>query len=227
MSATVASRCRSTNWVLPPAPDGSGTRHSTSGAARPPGVRGGGQPASAPARWPGRSAPRAPPAARRPGTRPGRTHRPRRRRRPGRRAPPRARRRRALVVAQPAAGLAEQVHRRVPPAADQQQVAGDRRADPTSPPRSGATSACVTRSTPRVPVTTLPADDRDARVLALLAAARRPRRPGVDHGLHPHTGAVQVDRGVVGAVVRGEHHDLAARRARRSGSGRSGRRRRA
>ena len=47
--------------------------------------------------------------------------------------------------------------------------------------------------------------------LALLAAARGPRRPGVDHGLHPHTGPVQVERGVVGAVVRGEHDDLAAR----------------
>src|SRR5215210_7983678 len=88
MSATVASRCRSTNWVVPPAPEVSGTRHSTSGAPdvpdsdttgqveHTPGSAGDGQALELLPRHEGSE---------------------------------------ARVVAEPAAGLAEQVHRGVPP----------------------------------------------------------------------------------------------------------------
>ncbi len=125
---------------------------------------------------------------------------------PGTKAP------RRLVVAQPAAGLAEQVHRGVPPAADQEQIARDRLDGRPDLPAQERGDERV-----RDPLDAAGTghdaspEDRDPRSLALVDATRRHRRPGVDHGLHPHTGAVQVERGVVGAVVRGEDDGLAAR----------------
>ena len=95
MSATVASRCRSTNCVAPSAAVGSGTRHSTSGAARLGGRSGGGRRSVVEAG----SARRAhAPAARCPSARhPAQVEHAGRgtRRRSGRRAARRARRRRA------------------------------------------------------------------------------------------------------------------------------------
>ena len=174
MSATVASRCTSTNWVRPPAPDGSGTRHSTSGAALPPwsSTTGSGSSAGSKAsgghRFPGR----APPV----GQARGQVEQTRCRTRYGHavellRGHEGAE---AVVVAQPATDLAEQVHRRVPPAADQQEIAFDR--------RDGADLAAQERGDERVrdPLDAAgaghdpAAEDGDARLLALLAAARGP-----------------------------------------------------
>ena len=54
-----------------------------------------------------------------------------------------------------------------------------------------------------------PGEDPDPCALAFLVPARRALRPGVDHRLHAHARAVQVEGGVVGAVVRGEDDGLA------------------
>src|ERR687890_832202 len=95
MSATVASRCRSTNWVVPPVPEVSGTRHSTSGAPDVPDSDATGRGPPPPARAGEGEAVEAPPRDEAPGGR---------------------------VVAEPAGGLAEQVPGGFPPAADQEQI---------------------------------------------------------------------------------------------------------
>jgi len=88
-----------------------------------------------------------------------------------------------LVVSQPAAGLAEQVHRGVPAAADQQHVAGHgvRRAHPAVPPAGD----------PRVrdPVGALGVHDHvpgaqpDAAAGQLVRPGPRDLRPGIDDGV--------------------------------------------
>ncbi len=115
-----------------------------------------------------------------------------------------------LVVAEPAAGLAEQVHRGIPAPAHQQQVAGDRaaRADSLAGQRrdvgAGHPFAAVRAGHDR------PGQHRNAGPRALGAVPRRRARPGIDDRLDPDAGPVQVERGVVGAVVRGEHDRVAA-----------------
>ena len=127
MSATVASRCRSTNSVVPSAA-GHARHPPQAPAARPPRrsrLHGGQRhrprrgpipasvSASRAARWPSArhparvKTPAADPATVSPSS-----------------SLVRQERTQLLVVTEPAAGLAEQVHRRVPPAADQQRVAG-------------------------------------------------------------------------------------------------------
>ena len=130
-----------------------------------------------------------------------------------------------LVVTQSAAGLAEQVHRRVPPAADQQRIAGQR-LDVTD----GAIAEPADQGMGD-PLGTLGAGDNgtgsdgDAESLQFGLPVRGPFRSGIDDGTDPDTGMVQVDRGVVGAVVGGEHHHVAARQhpvAVQVGAGRTG-----
>ena len=156
-SPTVASRCRSTNRVQG-RPAGSGTDQSTVVRRRPAGAAStlGGGPRTRPAR--------EPECAQRRG---GGARAPARRHREvelavaapatlDRRAASAGHERTELgVVAQLSAGLAEQVHRGVPAAGDQQEVAVEPAPLPTRRRRRRRAHA-VTRSVPSVPVTTLP-----------------------------------------------------------------------
>ncbi len=96
---------------------------------------------------------------------------------------------------------------------------------PTVPSCSGPTRAWVTRSAPRVPATTAPRTDGDPELLQFGLPGRGSFGTGVDDGTDPDTGPVQVDGGVVGAVVGGEHHRVAAGQhpvAVQVGAGRAG-----
>ena len=114
----------------------------------------------------------------------------------------------SLVVAQRAPGLAEQVHRRVPSTADQQQIAGDalRRADlATLQARHGSSGDPIASLSARHD---LPGPHRYTSPLALLLPVRRCFGAGVGNGAYPGPRGGKVERCGVRGVVGGEHHDL-------------------
>ncbi len=188
----------------------SGTRHSTSGAAGGRGIRGGRQPV-VPRRLEGQGGQRLAGHPLPVGQAPGQVEHAGRGAGHGQAVEllPRDEGPEVLVVAEPAPGLAEQVHRGVPPPADQEQVARDRlgRPDLSAQERGDERvgdpldAAGTGHDTPRT--TGIPARSHSSTRRAGTAI------PGVDHGLHPHARAVQVEGGVVGAVVRGEDDGLA------------------
>ncbi len=110
------------------------------------------------------------------------------------------------VIAQHPAGLTEQVHRRIPAAADQQRVARNRLANTgihtVEVGDQGLYDAVITPGTGHHRAGT----QRNAASLALVPQAVGHLRAGVDHhlDLHPRVGQVEGRR--IGAVVGGEHH---------------------